>query len=274
MTFAAYETSRQDGAPIELYDFFFGTLHYRYTNAPRTTTFAGEDFVPQPLQRGGIDQRTSFDNSTLRLRAHKDIGIAGLYKVQPPSGEVTLIVRSQHVGDPDDEFAVAWTGRLLEVAWKGNEVELNCEPHTISMKRTGLVENYQKTCTRRLYSSGLGQCNVDKELFNVEGAVSLVSATVVSLVGADAKPVNWFAGGYIEYVNSVNGVTEYRPVESSAGLQLTLMLPVVNLATTAKAYAGCARNTETCINKFDNLDNYGGIPTLPTINPFSGTDIF
>ncbi|MES3001329.1 MAG: phage BR0599 family protein [Pseudomonadota bacterium] len=271
MTFATYEVSRQDGSPVELYDFFFGTLHYRYTNVAVPQAYDGETFDPIPITRGNIDSRTSFDNTTMRITAAGSIGIAALYRIQPPSGIVYLTIRSKHREDPDEQFAVSWTGRLLEVTRKRNEVELNCEPLTVSLKRTGLAENFQKSCTRTLYRPG---CNVDKDLFVVEGALTLVDATTVTLAGAEAMDTNWFAGGYLEYVNTDNGVLEYRPIDSSSGGNLVLMLPVVNLAATGKAYAGCARTVAVCIAKFDNLNNYGGVPTLPTLNPFGGTDIF
>lgn len=271
MTYAAYETSRQDGKPVELFDFFFGSLHYRYTSGAVPIVYEGNTFDPVPIQREKISARTSFDNTTMKLVAPRTISIASLYKIQPPGGVVSLIIRSRHVGDPDNEFAVSWTGRLLNVEWKRNEVDLNCEPLTVSLKRTGLVENYQKSCTRTLYGVG---CNVTRTDFMVEGDLTQVSSTVVQLVGADAKEANWFAGGYLEYINTDNGVVEYRPIESSSGLNLNLMLPVVNLAATGKAYAGCGRSFTICVNKFNNGDNYGGVPTLPTLNPFGGTTLF
>jgi hypothetical protein len=41
-----------------------------------------------------------------------------------------------------------------------------------------------------------------------------------------------------------------------------------------KIYPGCPRTTEACLTKFNNLDNYGGIPSMPPTSPFDGNPIF
>jgi hypothetical protein len=40
------------------------------------------------------------------------------------------------------------------------------------------------------------------------------------------------------------------------------------------AYPGCNRTTTECVDKFDNLDNYGGVPDLPGKSPFDGDPVF
>jgi len=40
-----------------------------------------------------------------------------------------------------------------------------------------------------------------------------------------------------------------------------------------KIYPGCDRVRATCESKFDNLDNFGGFPWIPTKNPFGGSSI-
>jgi len=57
------------------------------------------------------------------------------------------------------------------------------------------------------------------------------------------------ASGAILMVDSIEGVTE---------------------GSTVTLWPGCARTMNACLNKFNNLDNYGGLPFLPSKNPFSG----
>ena len=39
----------------------------------------------------------------------------------------------------------------------------------------------------------------------------------------------------------------------------------------ATVYPGCSHNTTDCDTVFDNLDNYGGFPYLPSENPFGNS---
>jgi len=41
-----------------------------------------------------------------------------------------------------------------------------------------------------------------------------------------------------------------------------------------RAYAGCNRTIQECSSKFNNTLNYGGMPFIPTKNPFGGDPIF
>jgi hypothetical protein len=42
---------------------------------------------------------------------------------------------------------------------------------------------------------------------------------------------------------------------------------------TVNLYPGCNKSMDHCINRFDNILNYGGFPWIPGKNPFGGTSI-
>ena len=44
-------------------------------------------------------------------------------------------------------------------------------------------------------------------------------------------------------------------------------------SSTVTLYPGCTKSRAVCKNKFDNLNNYGGFPWIPTKNPFGGSSI-
>lgn len=60
-------------------------------------------------------------------------------------------------------------------------------------------------------------------------------------------------------------------VTNSAGLQCVLSTSINDLTTgaTLRFYAGCNHSVVTCKDKFNNVNNYGGCPFVPTRNPFS-----
>jgi uncharacterized phage protein (TIGR02218 family) len=274
MTIDTIEKSVEDAAPIELYEFVNGTEFFRYTSAAQSQVFLGNLFTAAPIARSSVKDTGNFDNTTLRLDTITSLPVAQLFTPQPPSNVVALTVWRKHPTDPDDEWVVVWCGRFLDTEFRGHEATLNCEPLTISLKASAPRRPYSKNCPLTLYDEFT--CKADRESFKVEGDGTVVSGSTISIVGAEAKPDNWFAGGYILYTNSVTGQLEFRGVESSlaAGGLLTLSFPPRNMSGTVKAFAGCDHTVATCTTKFDNLPRYGGQPLIPTKNPFGGTALY
>ena len=61
---------------------------------------------------------------------------------------------------------------------------------------------------------------------------------------------------------------------SHAGSSLTLANPcALAVSDAVTLYPGCARNRETCKNKFNNILNFGGWPWIPLRNPFDGRSL-
>jgi uncharacterized phage protein (TIGR02218 family) len=272
MTYAANETGT--GSPAELFQFVYGPNYYRYTSGAEAVTYLGQSFVPQPLSRGPIDETQAATQRTLTVRAFRALPVADLFKVTSPTGVVTLTIFRRHLLDTDNEFRVLWMGRVLNAAWEGNEAVLSCEPDFTSVKRTGLRRHYQRACPHALYGAG---CNLSALSFSVTATVYSLSGkdlTVPSLISGYAA--NYFAGGYIEYVDPATNATEYVSIRSSAAGVLSLAQVPRNLLTpnTIRVYFGCDHTVSTCNTKFSNLANYGGQPYIPSTNPFNGKAIF
>jgi len=208
----------------------------------------------------------------LRLEAFRSFPIADLFRVQPPSGVVSLVIYRRHTEDADAEFALVWSGRVLSAAWNGNMVEVECEPITVSLKRPGLRRHYQKTCPHVLYGPGCRLVASAHAHTATTFGVNGLQLTVADFVGfVDG----YFAGGYIEYTSTIDGSTEFRSVVSSSTGVLVLTMPPLGLAGAGqvKAYRGCAHTVPACVS-FNNLPNYGGQPYIPTKNPFGGSSIY
>jgi hypothetical protein len=48
----------------------------------------------------------------------------------------------------------------------------------------------------------------------------------------------------------------------------------MEVGNTISAFPGCRRTIDDCVNKFNNLDNFGGFPHSPGRNPFDGQPVF
>lgn len=44
--------------------------------------------------------------------------------------------------------------------------------------------------------------------------------------------------------------------------------PGINVGDAVTVYAGCDHAVATCFSKFVNVPNFGGLPHLPTVNPY------
>lgn len=267
MTFETFETSIQDGAPAELYEFARETIYYRYTSGADDVTVDGVSWTAVLINRSAIENTSSADKSTIKITVARSNPIADLFRISPPSDVVTIKVKRYHRGDNDTR--VIWMGRVVNCEWRGAEATLSCEPVTVSMNRVGLRRLYQRSCPHRLYGS---KCGISKATYSIPGTVDSISGNTVSVSEADAAADGYYSGGEISWVTP-EGVTEMRQITNHTGAVLTLSLAIQGLAAgeAVTISAGCNRSSTTCRTKFNNLPNYGGFPYIPTKNPLDGS---
>lgn len=262
MTYDVRETSRQSGEPIELYEFAWGENLLRVTSAKTTQLYNSYLWQPALIQRGSIDFTTEKGRNNLKLSVVRDFPIADLFRVMPPNDVIVVTVHRFHTGDSDG--AVIWSGRVLNCEWTGSTASLNCEPISSSLQRVGLRRMYQRQCPHVLYGTA---CGVNKSSFNAVATLSAVSGVTLTSTAFDGFADGYFAGGFIEFGSERRFITEHT------GGTITINLPLYELEVgdAVTAYAGCNHSLTTCHDKFNNALNYGGMPYIPTKNPFGGS---
>ena len=84
------------------------------------------------------------------------------------------------------------------------------------------------------------------------------------------QPDGYYTGGMIVAPDG-----SARFITAHSGDTVTMARPLASLAggQTVAIYPGCDHLKETCKNKFNNLDNFGGFPWIPAKNPYSGSSI-
>jgi len=274
MTFASYESSRDLGKPVDLYYFRYGSdpdAYYAYTDADFPLTVDHGDgpitYDAVPIKRGEISSTGTLDRTTLEVSTARDAELADLFRVYPPAQVVTLIIRQSHLDDPDEEFPVVWTGRIVGSSRKKDStVSYSCEPVSTSMRRPGLRRHYQYGCPHALYGI---QCGANKAAATVTATVESISGTEVTLdAGWNAIDASKYLGGMIEYENA-DGETEIRSILRVTGDMLTCsgILRDLAPAATISVILGCSRQMGDCKDIHDNIVNYGGQPWIPLKNP-------
>lgn len=271
MTFQAKETSVDDGRPVELLKVAYGAITWCYTTADVAITFDGLVYAPLPMSRAPLRPSAEIAKSSLTINVPQDCPFGNMYRVQPPSGIVSVTLLGEHYGDND--FKVLWKGRIINVNWQQPWMVLTVENVFSSLNRAGLRRRYSAQCPHVLYAQGDGLCNVNRATFKETYAVTALTGVTATFAGAIGRPSNFFAGGYIEWISTVDGSIERRMIRSSntvTGDIVLASLPVgLGVGVSVDLYPGCDHKLATCNAKFANSLNFGGTPYIPVKNPFA-----
>jgi len=269
MTYASREASMDASSPVELYEFRRGGTAWRYTSGAQDASYASYAYVAVPMKRGSIEQTGEIGRAGLRITLARDVEIAQAFIATPPSEVTLLTIYRQHRNDP--ETVAVWMGRVLNVEWRGSEVELNCEPVYTSLQRIGLRRLYQRNCPHVLYGTA---CGASAVVFRGAGTVTSINGTSLNIPAAAGFSVGHFAGGYATW--AANGITEKRMIVSHSADAITLSAvpPGLAIGDAIYLYPGCDHTLNTCGSKFSNSANFGGFPFIPTKNPFGGSPIY
>jgi uncharacterized phage protein (TIGR02218 family) len=275
VTFGPIESSRADGEPVNLY-LFKGTDNlggsiigpFGYTDAEKPITFEGVTYQPVPIDRDSITSAGTLDQTTIEVKMPQDTDIGNVFISWAPSQVVSLFIRQGNLSDPDAQFLVCWTGRVLGFEKVGSEITFTCEPIATSIRRPGLRRRYQKGCPHVLYGPQCGASKPDatndatvNTVFNSEAVRLDVGWNALS-AGAD------YRGGLIQWTDG-NGVALVRTILRVNVNTLTLNGPPTSLIVgqTVSVSLGCNHLMTGC-TLHDNIQNYGGQPWIPTVNPF------
>lgn len=265
----------------ELYLFNAMGQRWTYTSGDTPVTYLGDVYEPVPIGRSGIEQTQDINKNDLQIKFARDNPMALLHLQYALDSVISVTVFQR---DEEGCFFVFWKGRTTGARGAGSEVTLVCESVFTSLRRPGLRARYQKTCRHALYSRG---CMLDPEDFAVVAPVTAAAGNVVTVPAAALQLDGWYLGGMLRAEDG-----SLRLITAHAGSQLTLSRPIEILITAVpaagyglsygqwyggevvvKIYPGCDRVRATCESKFDNLDNFGGFPWIPTKNPFGGSSI-
>lgn len=275
MTFDTIERSNYDGRPLRLYEFSIGTLYERYASSEENVTLPATPsphvYKAIPISDSGFVHSGDGQSNETTITLPSSAPIAQLFNTVPPSEELWIAIREMHYGDT--EAPIVWVGTVSSSRQTGLAVtEFTCQLLTASFERNGLRLGWGRQCPHALYDRN---CRVNKASFATAIMVESLTGNIVVSAALDSFPVGYFNNGFYEF-SMIPGVMERRAIELHYGGSFLVLGTTEGLSVGGYilVYPGCARTTVECINKFNNLSNYGGIPHLPGKSPFSGDPIF
>jgi hypothetical protein len=275
VSFEARETSRDEGSPIELFMFVYGTTvssYYAYTNAEQPITVNDPQrgpvtYNPIPIKRGVVASSGTLDKTNLEVRTPHDSEISLMYVLAPPAVEVALFIRQAHIDEPEN--FVVWVGRIRSVSREGMEARMQCEPAQTSIKRNGLRRNWQYGCVLPLYGPN---CRAQMDRHTYPNPIKGIVGNVVELAPGwhpnDAAWAEFFTGGMIRWAGAHG--PEYRTilnVDNENFLTIGGQIVELEIGMTIDCIIGCNHRQDHCIDLHDNIANYGGQDWIPLENP-------
>lgn len=267
-SYAASEASVQDGAPLELFDFYCGVSEWHYTSSEADFTDAESTlYTSTAISRDDIESTEEDVRADLDLELPRNNPVADLFRIIAPTRVVTVQVREVHRGESD--YASLWFGQVLSAVLDGATCKLKCSALSATEIRSGPTERVQKTCNNTLFDS---RCGLDPDDFDHATTVSAIVGSVVTVASVGAWP---YAAGELVWIDG-DGNTNSRFIESIATLDLTLQRPPYGLSVSdaVTLYPACDLSMDTCLNTYNNLANMRARPHLTTKNAFGGEDVF
>lgn len=274
MSFADRENSRTLGEPVDIYLFRWGagpTDYFAYTDAEQPITLgsgpAAITYQPIPISRSAVNASGTLDKSTLEVKTPTNVDLAEKYRLFPPSQVVSLVIRQGHIGDPDQQFLTIWTGRVLGSKRTRSEASYTCDPISTSLRRTGLRRHWQYSCPHVLYGP---MCRANKSAAAVVAGVASISRAVVTLNPGwqIESSKHYYNGGLFEW-DRPDGGRETRTIWKIDGDVLVLSGAPDGLAPgqLVSVILGCSKIITDCADLHHNLQNFGGQPWIPKVNP-------
>jgi uncharacterized phage protein (TIGR02218 family) len=258
--------------PVELYHLWTDHEDWYYTNTDVAIYYGGVTYLPAVLQRGSLEKDSQLNATKLSI-AFAYIEAPVVEYIADNSVELTWISVMRVFQDQTPiEAAVIFVGQIRDITFKGQQGQVTCVGFEYFLNKPLPKYRYQPQCNWKLYST---RCQINKETFaDVYGTIK--QSLTVTWVQSDGLSIacagmvdhgyNFYKGGDAEtqYTQS-----EKRMIAWSSGIALGFRFKFRNLIVGdgITIYPGCDGAVNTCITKFNNIENFGGFPYIPMDNP-------
>lgn len=256
---------------------------WRHTSATRDIDVNGVFFKAIAMTRGGIAvAMISGGENGLEIVLPIDHALVKLYLRQgvPPSRIRATLQRLQL---RSGEVRQLWTGDITSLSCVEGTARFLVPAKTMeTIKRMLPIITAGRACPHILY--GEGGCHVVRT--SSFGPTFKLTTTVIAVSGREVRvdlsnvPTSnphralWTRFGELVHTasgerQSIADQVDLNPgVSTVANLTMFERIPDMKVGDSVDVYAGCDHTVLTCREKFANQLNFGGLPELPTKNPF------
>ena len=254
---------------VELYAFSSSNAQFYLTPHEFDVDLDGTQYTSLSIERNELALGAEAAKSALELKLPPSCDLVRHLLAASLTGDTTSVTlrigRRENWGDYWWLSGTRWMGRVLGVEVAHDQARIRCESAQVSLKRIGLRRLYSRNCSHVLYSAACGATPITASAFVLE----TYGRNVELDGGVPGSVSGGLAGGWLQTPDGARHM-----IISDYGSGVELLYPVaIEPGTEVQLTVGCDHSTATCQLRFNNLDNYGGFPAIPSKNPFS-TGVF
>jgi len=252
---------RGGGSPVELYTVQRGPQVWRLTSGDVSQTVSGIVFTPSWLKRNSLEQKQDTPGIQFALTVHLASPLGQALLVQSTDPITVTLQRLQSSGDPIKPVIL---GEVLAIKFSDDEAELTVATVEHRFKRLIPAVLVSRTCPWSVYSSS---CGVDPSLFVFGTTIDTVTWPIVRVTFLAQTADDYYSNGILIAADGQH----YTIAKHANSFDLTIWGPQpasgLQPSDAVDVYAGCDKRRATCLGKFNNLENFGAFPDLPTKDP-------
>lgn len=236
----------------ELYEFERSGTTYRYANGNTDVDFGGNTYTATTISCDRIPVTTEVFKASFSLSL-------------PVNNELVVDILNNFTGNVTTlkiyrDEVLWWTGRVTNARITKNKSTLKCESIFSSIRRAGLKQAFETSCRHTLYSDDCGADIATYTAYNCD--VSDVNGNVITLPDAAGDDENYKLG-------VMKKGDEMTTILEKNGTEFTVIKNIGIVAgDTVDISWGCPHTRYECMNRFDNVINFGGFPHIPETNIF------
>ena len=271
MTHTIHEGSTEDGSPIEYYHFVRGTEEWSYTTGIEEVTISSVTYLPSVITRGRIQQNDEIKGATMEIGMDRTNALVTSITEDPDSLPITLTLYQRHIGDEAFSPIIKFIGQLVSFSWVDGQAALQIASLENMFTREIPRVSVQKACPFMLYD---GNCRALVETHTHTGEVLLMDVNdprlmVIQNIDGGASDMLILPGETTFELGVLKKGNARRFIARMSGNVILLLTPLSGLENgdSIVLIKGCNRLADVCEDRFDNLENFGGFPNLPTQNP-------
>lgn len=258
----SYESSVQEGIPIECYKFTNDNMEYLYTSRRSDLSLEfienglkrTETYYAEYIKRSELIPGSQGSSTETTITVSKENPVAKLYQTAPPETAVMVRIIRLHASDLSKRDVIFY-GRVTQASFEDSECSFTVVLESWLTKEfpNGL---YQYTCNNVLFDKN---CRLLKDDYKEKVFLD----KVIDEINVYSKDFEKHEDGYYE-----NGRMYFdghvRMIESHKGNLCKLKYPFhLKPRNEVVVLPGCDKIFKTCVKRFKNADNYTGFPYCP-----------
>lgn len=267
MNYDQYESSVQDGQPIELYLFTYNGQNYQYTSAQYTQQFVDNGiyyaFSPEYVVRGPSlklgDSGGTVETCTITVLRTNSVAL--LYQGAPPENDSVRCRVFRTHGNENGDVRKILDGTVSQVRFHDSVAELTITIENV-LNRYIPKGTLSYHCQNCIYDD---KCTLDAELFKFDcTADGGVHGLVIYSTHLLYYPSGYFDFGGVQMGNSLRAIVRHQ----DNWIIIKYPINAADLGTTFTVWPGCANTFRNCALKFMNIQNFNGIPYIQPYDAF------